>query len=342
MSVRFGLVELPGSVARAVEAARLAEQSGFDWFGVADSQSVYRELYVTLAMCAHATSRLHLGPTVTNPITRHPAVAASAMVSLEDIAPGRTFFGMSSGDSAILNVGERPARRADVREYFQTLRSLWETGKAVHRGNPINASWSGRPVPLYLAAEGPKTLELAGEVADGVIINAGLQPEFTTEAIARIRQGAHRVGRDHRKIDVWTLVRVNVCDDVDAGIDAIKMELASNAHHAFRFTHESKQIPDHLTDAVRRVQRAYEPAEHDYIGGANAKIIEQEPELLQYMAERFAVVGSPQACAAKLRRVVDSGVTNLLFTGYVEDRPNLIRVLGEEVLPRLRATQGEP
>jgi 5,10-methylenetetrahydromethanopterin reductase len=259
------------------------------------------------------------------------------MVSIEDIAPARTFFGMSSGDSAVLNLGERPARHAEIREYFQTLRGLWDDGNAIHRDKTLNASWTGRPVPIYLAAEGPKTLELAGEVADGVIINAGLAPEFIAAAVDRLREGANRVGRDPSTIDIWTMVRVNVCDDVEAGIDEIKMELASNTHHAFRFTNEGKQLPDYLIDAVQRVQQAYKPAEHDYIGGANAKVIEHEPELLRYMAERFAAIGPPDTCVAKLRGVIDAGVTNLLFTGLVEDRAALIRTLGEQILPRLRA-----
>lgn len=335
MSIRYGIIALPHSVAEAVGDAQLAEQCGFDWVGVVDSQSVYRELYVTLAACAAATSRVHVGPTVTNPITRHPAVAASAIASVADVAGGRAFFGLSSGDSAILNLGERPARLAELREYVGTIRDLLGNGRASHRGKNLNMSWSGHDVPIHIAAEGPKTLELAGEIADGVIVNPGLQAELVEDVLGSIRRGAERAGRDPDAIDVRMLVRVNVCDDIEEGIRAIRMELASNAHHVFRFTQEGKRLPDQLVDAVRRVQAAYAPAEHEHIGGANATVVEREPELLEYLAERFAVVGPPEVCAARLRGVAEAGITSFLFTGFVADRPALIRAIGEQVMPLL-------
>src|SRR5919106_162187 len=91
-SPRFGLVCLPRSVASAVADATLAEEVGFSLVGIADSQSVFRELYTVMALCAQATHRVLIGPTVTNPITRHPAVAASAIATVDEIAPGRTIF----------------------------------------------------------------------------------------------------------------------------------------------------------------------------------------------------------------------------------------------------------
>ena len=86
--MRFGIICLPQTLESAVADATLAEQVGFDWFGVVDSQSVYRELYATLALCAQSTSRIRLGPTVTNPLTRHPTVSAAAMATLGDLASG--------------------------------------------------------------------------------------------------------------------------------------------------------------------------------------------------------------------------------------------------------------
>jgi 5,10-methylenetetrahydromethanopterin reductase len=312
----------------------LAEHVGFDWFGVADSQSVYRELYATLALCARSTSRIRLGPTVTNPITRHPAVAAAGMATLGELAHDRLVFAMGSGDSAVLNLGERPARLAEMREYLGAVRDLLKRGAASYRGKPLNMSWAGHELPLYMAAEGPRTLELAGEIADGVIVNLGLDEPIVREAVDRIHAGASRAGRDPGTVNIWTLVRVNVCDDAAAGLDEIKMELASNAHHVFRFTTDGKRVPDHLIAAIERVQREYVPAAHEHIGGVNAALVE-EPSLLDYLARRFAVVGPPDACAGRLREIADAGITNMLFTGFVRDRARLIATLGNEVLPLL-------
>jgi 5,10-methylenetetrahydromethanopterin reductase len=328
----------PNTIAEAVGDAILAEQQGFDLLGVSDSQSVYRELYVTLSACAGATSRLLLAPAVTNPVTRHPAVAASAIASVADLAGGRTIFGIGSGNNAVLNLSERPAGLAGLRDYITAVRDLLATGKAVYRGRELAMSWSGFNVPIYMSAEGPKTLELAGEIADGVIVNPGLQPELIHDVLRSIRTGAERVGRDIAEIDIWMIVRVNVCDDAAAGVAAITMELASNAHHVFRFTTDGKRLPDGLVDAVRRVQAGYVPAQHEHIGGANAVLLRREPELLGYLAERFAVVGPPEACAAKLRAAAGAGIGNFLFTGFVADRPALMRALGERVVPLVAGT----
>jgi 5,10-methylenetetrahydromethanopterin reductase len=333
---RLGLLCLPRSVATAVADARLAEDAGFSMIGVADSQSVFREMYATMAVCAQATRRVQIGPSVTNAITRHPAVAASGIATIDEIAPGRAFFGLGSGDSAILNLAERPSTLADLRAYLEAVRALHVNGETTWRGRPVRLTWVTRAIPLYLSAEGPRTLELAGEIADGVIVNVGLEPSLVRDAVAHVHAGARRAGRDPSTIDLWTLVRANVTDDVAAGIDEIKMELASNAHHVFRFTLEGKHVPDALADAIRRVQKSYQPAAHEALGASpNAALLDAEPVLRTYLAERFAAVGPPAACAERLRAVVDAGISGLLVTGFVAGRTKLIRTLGDDVLPRL-------
>ena len=333
---RLGLLCLPRSVASAVADARLAEAVGFALVGVADSQSVFREMYATMALCAQATQRVSIGPTVTNPITRHPAVAASGIATIDEIAPGRAIFGIGSGDSAILNLAEHPATLADLRAYVEAVRALHTRRETEWRGRTARLTWAPRPVPIYLSAEGPRTLELAGEIADGVIVNVGLEPALVRDAVAHVHAGARRAGRDPAAVDLWTMVRANVTDDVAAGVDEIRMELASNAHHVFRFTLEGKHVPGALADAIRRVQKGYQPAAHEALGASpNARLLEAEPALRAYLAERFAVVGPAEACAEKLREVVSAGIDGLLVTGFVAERQRLIRALGEQVLPRL-------
>jgi 5,10-methylenetetrahydromethanopterin reductase len=277
-----------------------------------------------------------VGPTVTNPITRHPAVAASGIATVDEIAPGRAVFGIGSGDSAILNLAERPATLADLRAYVAAVRALHGRGEAEWRGRTARLTWAPRSVPIYLSAEGPRTLELAGEIADGVIVNVGLEPPLVRDAVARVHAGARRAGRDPAAVDLWCMVRANVTDDVAAGVDEIRMELASNAHHVFRFTLEGKHVPGELAGAIRRVQRGYQPAAHEALGPSpNARLLEAEPALRAYLAERFAAVGPAPVCAEKLRGVVDAGIDGLLVTGFVAERTRLIRALGEQVLPRL-------
>ena len=331
--MKFGTIEIPRSVSGAVANARLAEAAGFDLVGVADSQSVFREAYVTAAMILSQTTRVRVGPTVTNPITRHPAVAASAIATLNEIGDGRCLFGIGSGDSAILNLGEKPFNLAGMRSAVETMKALLRGQHVEWQGREIHTQWVPRPLPVYIAAEGPKTLELAGEVADGVICGLGLEPEIVARCLEHLRRGAERAGRGLEDLDIWAMARVNVGTDRNTLIREIRMELASTAHHAFRFTLEGKQVPPAFYDAIRRVQSGYQPRQHEAHGESpNAQLI-GDPEFLEYMAQRFAILGTPKECAEQIRRVREAGISNILFTGFVEERQALIRTLGDSVFP---------
>ena len=296
-TARLGLLCLPRSVASAVADARLAEEVGFSMVGVADSQSVFREMYATMALCAHATRRVRIGSSVTNAITRHPAVAASGIATVDEIAPGRAFFGIGSGDSAILNLAERPSTLAEMRAYIETVRALHTRGETTWRGRVVRLTWAKRAIPIYLSAEGPRTLGLAGEIADGVIVNVGLEPALVKDAVAHVHAGARRAGRDPSSIDLWTMVRANVTDDVPAGIDEIKMELASNVHHVFRFTLDGKHVPSALADAIGRVQKGYQPGAHEALGPSpNAALLEESRDAASRTADERLAVKMRNAC----------------------------------------------
>ena len=103
--MKFGVTMFPNNLEDVARGARLAEEMGFDYVGVADSQSLARELYVTLGVVAAATERVMLGPTVSNPLTRHPAVAASAIASINELSKGRAFLGLGSGDRRRAELG---------------------------------------------------------------------------------------------------------------------------------------------------------------------------------------------------------------------------------------------
>jgi 5,10-methylenetetrahydromethanopterin reductase len=258
--MRFGIMDVPREFATTVADMRLAEDLGFTWGGLIDSQSVYRELYVTAALCTQATKRILLGPTVTNPVTRHPSVTAAAMATLDEVTDGRAIPGMGPGDSAVLNVGERPARLADLRAYVEAVRALLSGQDVEYRGKRVHMSWTRHTVPIFLTAGGPRTLGLAGEIADGVVIHLGLQPEILCDAVARVHAGASRAGRDPAAVELWALAPVRVSDDVATSVESMKSSLAARVHLVFGSTLERKHVPRALAPAIRHVLEAYQPA----------------------------------------------------------------------------------
>ena len=340
MEAKFGILEIPRSSDGAVAYAKLAEAVGFDLVGVADSQSLFREPFVTLGLMGQATEKVMIGTAVTNPITRHPAVMASAIATVQEISGGRAMLGIGTGDSAIYNINERPRGLAGLRDYILTLRKLLAGETAEFGGRDVHTCWTGGldqpPVPIYISAEGPKTLELAGEVADGVFCGMGLSPDVVALSLEHLRIGAERAGRTLDDIDIWTLARVNVGDDLEALTNEVRMELASTAHHAFRFTLEGKLVPADMAESIRAVQSGYQPSHHEDLGESpNAKLM-SDLKLLSYMADRFAVVGTPEACAARIMDIRAAGIHQILFTGFVENRRDLIETLGRDAFPRCR------
>ena len=140
--MKFGVTMFPGSLDVLDKQARLAEDMGFDYLGIADSQSLARELYVTLSVAAMSTKRVMLGLTVSNPLTRHPAVTASAIASVNELSGGRAFLGIGSGDSAVLNLGLRPARLSELHHYIQTVREMLAGETGEYRGDRAHVRWA--------------------------------------------------------------------------------------------------------------------------------------------------------------------------------------------------------
>ena len=333
--MKFGVTLLPTSYESFRQHVRLAESVGFDHIGVADSQSLFRELIVSLTVAAMDTERVHLGPSVTNPLTRHPAVLASAIASLNELSGGRAFLGIGTGDSAILNLGLRPARLATLREYIAALRSFMAGEPGEYRGREGHVSWIREPAPIMMSAEGPRTLRIAGEIADRVMIHTGLTPEILEDTVAHVRAGEWHVGKPLGATQVWAFAKCNIANDHDAAIDEIKMALAASAHHAFRFTLEGKHIPEELHEAMMAIQGEYVPAEHEQVGDTRNSAITDEFGVTDYLADRFAVVGTPEECRAKVSQIASSGVDVLQITAISHEPADIIRRFGEEVIAKI-------
>jgi 5,10-methylenetetrahydromethanopterin reductase len=334
--IGFGVNFMPTApVPEVVGWAAAVERHGYDVLGISDSQSVSRDVYVTLAHCATATARIRLGSRVITPVTRHPAVAASAAATLAELAPGRTLIGIGSGDSAPYNLGLKPVPLAELREYALTIRHLLATGTAEYHGRTARLTWARASIPIYLAASGPKTLRLAGEIADGVVIRTGIAPEIVRDSIARVHEGARAAGRDPAAIDLWWWPDVNVAASRREAVEEIKTSLAMAGNHLTRFTTEGKHIPPDLLPRVKALGARYAFGEHSRPGGANSRLIE-ELGLVDYLADHFAIAGTPAECVAKLERAIDAGARQFWMSIHFDDKLRLIREWAEQVMPAFR------
>ncbi len=172
------------------------EAAGFSGVGVHDHQHSGRDVFLTLALAAERTSRLTLYPATTNPVTRHPMVLASLAHSLEEIAPGRVRLTVGPGYLAVGNIGRPRATVEAMRRAILTIRRLLQGELVEFNGVETRLrNLSEPPTPVFMTAAGPRMVELAGEVADGVLLLAGLHPKAVGAARRRLEIGAARAGR---------------------------------------------------------------------------------------------------------------------------------------------------
>jgi 5,10-methylenetetrahydromethanopterin reductase len=202
-----------------------SEEAGFDEFWLTDSSLHSRYSFSYLALAARVTERMQLGTGVTNPVTRHAALGAVAAATIDEISDGRAVHGIGAGDRPLLSLGLKPAKLAHIEDAITAARRLWagETVTWEARGFSLEDAHlrqAARPdIPVYISASGPKTLEMAGRIADGVILLAGLHPDGIQYALSHIDKGAELAGRSQRpKITVFAYGAID--DDEEVAIAA--------------------------------------------------------------------------------------------------------------------------
>jgi 5,10-methylenetetrahydromethanopterin reductase len=213
-SPRFGLNRFDSrSVAAFVSDVRRAEALGWDAVLQPDSQLRRRDTYVLLAAAAQATERIMLGPLLANPVNRHPTVTASSIATIDELAPGRVLLGWGVGDTAVRLAGLRPARVKELEDSTRLMRALLDGGEVeVGAARPARLPHH-RPVPIWIAAGGPRTLRMAGSVADGVFIRVGTHRANITRTVEAIRAGAAEAGRDPSSVRVGAIFHTVLVDD---------------------------------------------------------------------------------------------------------------------------------
>src|SRR5262249_34565249 len=194
---RFGLNRFDARTVDAFAAdVRRAETLGWDAAFQPDSQLRRRDTYVLMAAAARVTERILLATLLSNPVNRHPTGPPSPIATVAELAPGRTLPGGGVGDTAVRLAGLKPARVAELEASTRLMRALLD-GRAVDVGAREPARLPHhRPVPIWIAAGGPRTLRVAGGVADGGFLRLGAHVADVTQAVEEIPAGAAAAGRD--------------------------------------------------------------------------------------------------------------------------------------------------
>lgn len=203
------------SPAAFAESARLAEQLGFGAACIPSSPLLVQDPYVLLAHALAATTTLRMGPLIENPVVRHPAVIAGSIATLARLAPGRVWLGLGAGDTAVRLLGLAPARVAELEAATSLVRRLLAREDIDVGARAPARLRHAAAVPVWIAAQGPKTLRMAGRVADGVFLRAGRSPRVLEDAVLQVREGAREAGRDPSSLAFSLVLHTVLDDDID-------------------------------------------------------------------------------------------------------------------------------
>jgi 5,10-methylenetetrahydromethanopterin reductase len=315
--------------------AELAERYGYAMIGIADTPGNAMDPWVAATLVARATRQVRVALCVTNVESRHPAVAAAAIASLDLIAPGRAVLGIGAGHSGTHNLGLRRSQIGELADAVRFIKTLLAGQPArIGDGGEAHLPWVRRPSKVFLAASGPKALAAVGEVADGGFVNFGLTRETLAQSASTVARGAAAAGRDIAELELWQIAALDCNADGDAARRKIGAILAFMAAGYILGSGDlgARGVPEEFHAPIRTLRQRYSTRP----GDADAALV-AELGLYDYLAARFAICGTPDDCRAQLLRAKAAGLERVMFTVSVASDPAAtVELFGEHVLPALR------
>jgi 5,10-methylenetetrahydromethanopterin reductase len=332
MEVWLHAFAIPGQVA---DTARRAEAWGFDGLLVADSQNLTADIWVELALAGAATSRLRLGPGVTNPVTRHIAVTASAAATLQAETDGRATLGFARGDSALSQIGRRPETAGEFERSLQRLQGLLRGERVQLDEGASQIRWLAAAdtakVPVHVAASGRRVIAAAARHAEGVDLTVGAE-------LDRLRWGAGLIrSAAPGPLSVGAYINVAVDPDPDRARRLVRGSVSTFARFS---SARAGELSAATRGGVAQAARGYEAGRHGEAGAAGAQALDAA------FIDRFAVAGPAEAVAARLAEITAAGVHRLIVVpcSLDSDRADVLASnerFARDVLPMLHR-DGEP
>jgi probable F420-dependent oxidoreductase len=319
---------------RMVELGRAAEEAGFDYAWAWDSHVLWQDVYPIFALLAGVTSRIRMGPCVTNPATRDPTVTASTLATLNDISGDRMEMGIGRGDSARRVIGQPPVTIERMEWAARLIKDLAEGRPVDYDGTEIQLKWARGTLPVWIAAYGPRALRLAGRVGDGVVLQLA-DPHVIQWLLRWVREGAEEAGRRFEDIKVMAAAPAYVSSDIDHAREQVRWFPALVSNHVVDLVNRypREELPDELTAYIASRDH-YDYADHGRVGAEHASFVSDE------VVDRFCVIGTLEDCERRLRELEAVGVHQFNIYSMVDDPEGVIRSFGKELIPPLGRDRG--
>jgi 5,10-methylenetetrahydromethanopterin reductase len=340
--VKFGVGMAPVEpLKKVISVAKLAEELGFESFVHADQRfSGEKDVFVTLAADALNTTSIKLGPCVSDPFCRIPAMLATAVASLDELSAGRALVALGAGGSGFteMHIERRYVNQA-LRETVAMLRGLF-SGETVNFDGRLYKLSNARlrfnvrhDIPILIASRSPLNLELAGEVADGAVIATYVSKPQLAFAIERIKAGAEKGGRRFEDVRLISWVYTSISDDGRQAVENVRpfvtQALVNTSPEAYPsiLAGFDEALPSFLDKCRAMGRPGLDAASRD------------RTYLTDDVIKRFSVAGTAEDCIAKITEIVSLGINEIWLRCFAAPRSEVehekvIVPFAEKVMPR--------
>ncbi len=327
--VSFGIEFLANETAdKLADLIKFSEDNGLKYAWITDHYN-NRDSYSLLTYAAARTKTIKLGPGVTNPYTRTAVQLASALATVNEVSGGRAVLGIGPGDKVTFDsLGIKWEKPLDtIRETVDVVRQMQTGKKITYEGKilkiksaKLNFGKGMNIPPVYIGAQGPKMLELAGEIGDGALVNASHPRDFEN-AVKLLKEGAK--GKDFSKFDVGAYTSFSVAsnkEDAEKAAKPVTAFIVAGSPDAVLKKHGLSE------NDVQKLRDAFKVSFADAI-----KTVTPE------MMDAFAICGTPKECIEKVHKLIKVGVTQVVVGSPIgPDRTEAIKLVGKEIIPNFK------
>jgi 5,10-methylenetetrahydromethanopterin reductase len=320
--------------------AERAEAAGWDGVAYTDSQNLVGDPFIAMALGATVTDRLRFMTAVTNPATRHAAALATAIATVQEVSNGRAVLGIGRGDTALFHLGRPPMPPSEFFARVRELHTYLQRGTVDQNGRPSRLRWLDRarqvPVPIDIAASGPRAIEFAARTVERLTFAVGADPHRVAWAIDRARAAMADAGRSPGEVSLGAYVNIGCHPVPEVARELIRGSVAAFAHFSSMPGAPGSGLDGADRDVVAEVGRRYDSNHHLESAAAHSAVLGAG------FIERFAIVGDPDRCVERVRALADLGLERFVVTGPTIDADReqarvASRLMRDELLPGLRA-----
>lgn len=331
----FGVVlQTTPPALRVVELAKRAESFGFTHVWAFDSHILWEEPFPVFTKILDETRNVIVGPMVTNPATRDWTVTASLFATLNEMFGNRTIIGIGRGDSAVRVTNGKPTTLATLRESIHVIRELANGRGVEYNGSEIRFPWAAKSrTDVWVAAYGPKALQLSGEVGDGFILQLA-DPDITAWTIKAVRDAAAAAGRNPADVKICVAAPAYVGNDIEHMRNQCRWFGGMVGNHVADIVArygENSPVPRALTDYIKG-REGYDYNQHGRAGNTHTSFVPDE------IVDRFCILGTVEEHVKRLKELEALGVDQFAIYLQHDGKDSTLEAYGERIMPELAAS----